>query len=208
MPRSDLDTGKLDYQSSDKVIITIELKRRKVEPGGLFGKAKGGQVMRTLIYKRTHTGDPDKNGRFGIHDCMRSVRTWGFEAVIGVGGSSAEPESHGLARKVNWIGIGPHKRPAAGKPGLIVTFDHFLLFESDGPSFPELAPKLANRMYSKNVRKVMNSLDRKELGEVGNILALAKDAPPSSAGGAGRVKISNKCVPLTPSAKAIKSCSS
>ncbi|MDP2603065.1 MAG: hypothetical protein Q8S00_10790 [Deltaproteobacteria bacterium] len=163
--------------------------------------------MRTLIYKRTHTGDPDKKGRFGIHDCMRSVRTWGFEAVIGVGGISAEPESHGLARKVNWIGIGPHKRAEAGKPGLIVTFDHFLLFECDGPSFPELAPKLANRMYSKNVRKVMNSLDRGEVGEVGNILALAKDAPPSSAGGAGRVTTSKKCVPRTPSAKAIKGCS-
>lgn len=164
--------------------------------------------MRTLIYKRTHPGDPDNKGRFGIHDCMHSVRTWGFEAVIGVGGIGAEPESHGLARKVNWIGMGPHKRAAADKRGLIVTFDHFLLFESDGPSFPELAPKLANRMYSKNVRKVMNSLDRKELEEVRKILALAKDAPPSSAGGAGGVTASKKCLPRTPSAKAIKNCSS
>jgi hypothetical protein len=162
--------------------------------------------MRTLIYKRTHPGDPDAEGRFGMKNCMGQVRTWGFEAVIGVGGIGAEPESHGLARKVNWIGIGPHKRARAGKPGLIVTFDHFLLFESDGPSFPELAPKLADRMYSKNVRTVMKSLDRRELGEVGNILALAKDAPPSSAGGAGRATTSRKCVPRTLSAKAIKGC--
>jgi len=24
---------------------------------------------RTLVYKRTHSGDPDPAGRFGIHDC-------------------------------------------------------------------------------------------------------------------------------------------
>lgn len=90
--------------------------------------------MRTLIYKRTHPGDPDAEGRFGIQDCMGRVRTWGFDAVIGVGGIGAEPESHGLARKVNWIGIGPHKRVETGKRGPVVTFDHFLLFESDGES--------------------------------------------------------------------------
>ena len=42
--------------------------------------------MRTLIYKRTHPGDPDEKGRFGICDCMGRVRAWDFEAVIGVGG--------------------------------------------------------------------------------------------------------------------------
>ena len=36
-----------------------------------------------LIYKRTHTGDPDKNGIFGINNCMGSVRDWEFYAVIG-----------------------------------------------------------------------------------------------------------------------------
>jgi hypothetical protein len=49
--------------------------------------------MRTLIYKRTHHGDPDPAGRFGIHDCMGRVRTWSLEAVIGVGGIGADPES-------------------------------------------------------------------------------------------------------------------
>ena len=39
--------------------------------------------MRTLIYKRTHPGDPDAKGRFGIYDCMGRVRAWDFEAVIG-----------------------------------------------------------------------------------------------------------------------------
>ena len=79
--------------------------------------------MRTLIYKRTHHGDPDVTGQFGIYDCMGRVRAWNFEAVIGVGGVGAEPTSHGLDGKVNWIGIGPHRRAVVGKRGPIVTFD-------------------------------------------------------------------------------------
>jgi hypothetical protein len=39
--------------------------------------------MRTLIYKRTHSGDPDpKAGVFGCNNCMNTVRGWGFDAVI------------------------------------------------------------------------------------------------------------------------------
>src|SRR5688572_21024013 len=107
--------------------------------------------MRTLIYKRTHPGDPDDAGRFGIFDCMGRVRSWGFEAVIGVGGLGPEPRSHSLDGKINWIGIGPHKR-ATGRRGPLVTFDHFVLFGSKGPDFERLAPALAERMYSRNIR--------------------------------------------------------
>ena len=82
--------------------------------------------MRTLIYKRTHHGDPDVTGQFGICDCMGSVRRWDFDAVIGVGGVGPEPRRYGLDGKVNWIGIGPHKKAAAGKRGPIVSFDHFI----------------------------------------------------------------------------------
>jgi hypothetical protein len=69
--------------------------------------------MRSLIYKRTHPGDPDAEGRFGIHGCTGQVRAWRFEAVIGIGGTGPEPRSYGLAGKVNWIRIGPHKRAGA-----------------------------------------------------------------------------------------------
>jgi hypothetical protein len=164
--------------------------------------------MRTLVYKRTHPGDPDAEGRFGIHDCMGQVRTWGFEAVVGVGGIGAEPESHGLAGKVNWIGIGPHRRAAAGKRGPMVTFDHFLFYGSGGPSFLERAPKLAGRMYSKNVRVLMDALNPGERRELDKLLALARDAPPSSAGGAGRMTASELCAPGTPSHKSVTDCSS
>jgi len=93
----------------------------------------------------------------------------------------AEPKSHGLAGKVNWIGLGPRRRAAAAKRAPIITFDHFLFFGSDGPSFLKLAPQLASRIYSKNVRVPMDRLDRRERVEVERLLALAKDAPPSSA---------------------------
>lgn len=165
--------------------------------------------MRTLIYKRTHKGDPGPEGWFGIHDCMGPVREWGFEAVIGVGGISAKPVKQGLAEKVNWIGIGARKTLAPGKRGPDVTFEHFRFYGSDGPRFQTLAPQLADRMlYSNNVRVLMNDLNQEEQGEVEKILDLARNHPPSFADAAGPVTTSNACVPRTPSAKSIKGCSS
>ncbi len=139
--------------------------------------------MRTLVYKRTHPGDPDPEGRFGIEDCMGQDRSWGFEAVIGVGGIGTEPRSHGLEGKVNWIGIGPRKTPLPGKRGPLVTFDHFLLFEAEGPDFLSLAPRLAERMYQQNVRTVMDDIDSAELAEIEELLSMARSAPPSRASG-------------------------
>jgi len=62
--------------------------------------------MRILIYKRTHTGDPDLKGRFGIHDCMGRVRDYDYDAVIGVGGIvSAEHARATLLAGANLIQI-------------------------------------------------------------------------------------------------------
>lgn len=138
--------------------------------------------MRTLVYKRTHHGDPDLAGQFGVYDCMGRVRAWNFEAVIGVGGIGSESMSYGLDGKVNWIGIGPHKRAAAGKRGPLVTFDRFLYLGADGPDFETLAPVLAHRIYSRNVRVVMKGFSAAEQAEVDKILALARNAPPSAGG--------------------------
>src|SRR5688572_25971831 len=118
--------------------------------------------MKTLVYKRTHHGDPDEQGVFGIHDCMGQVRAWDFEAVIGVGGLGPEARSHGIDGKVNWIGIGPHKTVVAGKRGPVVTFDQFVFYGADGPDFEKLAPVLAERIYSRNVRVVMNGFSATE----------------------------------------------
>ena len=137
--------------------------------------------MRTLIYKRTHNGDPDESGEFGIHDCLGRVRAWDFEAVIGVGGIGTEPVSHGLNGKVNWIGIGPHKRKVTGKRGPLVTFDRFIFYGARGPNFESLAPTLAERIYSKYVRVIMKGLSEAEQREVDAVLKLAKRAGPSDA---------------------------
>jgi len=43
--------------------------------------------MPTLVYKRTHNGDPDKDsGEFGCYNCMGRVRSLPFDSVIGVVG--------------------------------------------------------------------------------------------------------------------------
>jgi len=149
--------------------------------------------MRTLIYKRTHPGDPDPDGRFGIHDCMGRVRSWKFDAVIGVGGIGAEPRSHGLEGKVNWIGIGPHRRTVAGKRGPVVTFDHFWFRGPDGPRLDALAPRLAERIYSRNVRVLMNGLSEEERAEVATLLRLARNAAPSAIRDAPPAKAAKGC---------------
>lgn len=135
--------------------------------------------MRVLVYKRTHTGDPDAKGCFGVYDCMGRVRGYHFDAVIGVGGIGHEPQAHGIAGKVNWIGIGPHKVSVGGKSGPEVTFDHFRDFGADGPDFRELAPALAERMYANNARYLLHGFSEQELAEAVKITRLAVTAPPS-----------------------------
>jgi len=168
-------------------------------------------VMRTFIYKRTHCGDPDPEGRFGIHACMGEKRGLDFAAVIGVGGKTAKPEA--LVRKVNWIGIGAHEsgefNEKDGWP--IITFEHFLLFSPEGGEpameLAELAPELAARLYADSKHFLMNDLSETEQGEVEKILARAKHAPPS-ADGAAPVTTSKGCLSRTPPEKSIKGCSS
>ena len=40
-----------------------------------------------MIYKRTHNGDPDSTGVFGINDCMGRIRDRNYDAVNGTGGN-------------------------------------------------------------------------------------------------------------------------
>jgi len=109
---------------------------------------------------------------------MGSVRNWSFDAVIGVGGIGPEAEANGIAGKVNWLGIGPHKVTVSGKRGPEVTFDHFLDYGTGGPEFREIAPVLAGHMYASNVRSILH-LTREEHAEVMGILEAARDAQPS-----------------------------
>ena len=138
------------------------------------------RVLRTLIYKRTHCGDPDfETGEFGNNDCMGQVRGWLFDAVIGVGGIGREPERDRIAGKLTWVGIGPHKTGDPRRP--LVTFDHFLYYGESGPLLETMAPPLAGRMYGRNVRVILDSLSAEERLEAEKILDSARTAPPSPA---------------------------
>lgn len=135
--------------------------------------------MRVLIYKRTHHGDPDANGCFGAYDCMGAVRDRQYDAVVGVGGIGLEAQYSGIDGKINWIGIGPHKRYVKGKRGPEVVFDCFLDFGADGPAFHTLAPLLAARMYGDNVRCLLGGMSDAEQDEAEGIARMATGEPPS-----------------------------
>ena len=135
--------------------------------------------MRTLIYKRTHEGDPNpRTGVFGNHDCMGTVRGWEYDAVIGVGGAGREAERNGITRKLTWIGIGPHQSGDRRRPK--ATFDHFQYYGKKGLLLEEGAPTLARRMYSKNVRVIRDALTPEERLEVEKLLDRARKAPASA----------------------------
>ena len=136
-------------------------------------------IVRTLIYKRTHSGDPNPHaGVFGNHNYMGQVRGWQFDAVIGVGGTGKEPQENGIAGLLTWIGIGANKTGDLRRPH--VKFDHFLYFGERGRPLLEIAPRLADHVYGKRVRVMTSSsMSEAELAEVDAILRLARDAPPS-----------------------------
>jgi hypothetical protein len=135
--------------------------------------------MKTLIYKRTHTGDPaPETGVFGCHNCMGHVRGWRFDAAIGVGGIGAEAERNGIKGKLTWIGVGASKTGDHTKP--LVTFDHFVHFGEAGTLLRTVAPNLAKRMYDRNIRATTDSAFLPdECREVTSILDMARASGPS-----------------------------
>lgn len=142
--------------------------------------ASGSDLLnsRVLIYKRTHPGDPDANGQFGIYDCMGRVRDYSFGAVIGIGGISREPRSHGINGKINWIGVGPFTVRTTRRGNRVVKFrrSRFRLFEENGEDLSVKAPTLAKRMYAKHApRFLLASFSKSELREIKRIVAIVKD---------------------------------
>lgn len=136
--------------------------------------------MRILTYKRTHVGDPGSSGRFGINDCMGRVRSFRYDAVIGVGGTGYEPRSHGIDRKVNWVGINPKRvSHVSGYRGGIIEFEHFILLENDGPLLQSLAPNLARRIYSGG-RYILDSYSETEKAEAAAVIEWARHISSSS----------------------------
>lgn len=130
--------------------------------------------MRILTYKRTHVGDPDKSGCFGINDCMGRVRSFRYDAVIGVGGTGYEPRSYGIDRKINWVGINPKRvSHIPGYRGGVIEFEHFVLLESDGPLLQSLAPNLAKKIY-RGGRYILDTYSETEKAEAVAVIEWAR----------------------------------
>jgi hypothetical protein len=136
--------------------------------------------MRILVYKRTHVGDPNTTGVFGVSDCMGRVRAMKFSAVIGIGGVGSEPINAKIAGKITWIGVGARKKRVGGLRGPIVTFRHFVLFDRRGPFLDKIAPKLAARMYRRHAPRHVCNFVGAERAEIRAILKLAEDASKST----------------------------
>ena len=138
--------------------------------------------MKILIYKRTHTGDPDHNGVFGNEDCMGKVRNWDFDAVIGIGGKVPWNGHAGTKQKINWAGLEPKRLPAEHLRGDKIVFGHFALFEENGADIEVQYPKLFEYMYESRKRFDMSSdLPDDVFNEVTQILDSIKDTPASIA---------------------------
>ena len=157
--------------------------------------------MRILIYKRTHKGDPDRNGRFGVNTCMGSVRALEYDAVIGIGAVTAGARLQGIDGRINWIGIGPKKdwSPSAMRidpRGPQVRFEHFALWEDGGPPLHVEAPMLTRRFYEKNARFVLGGLSLKEQKEAEAILQLIHNfrGEPNQRARRSMTKSNNACV--------------
>ena len=137
--------------------------------------------MNTLVYKRTHRGDPNKSGVFGVYDCMGQVRGWNFNAVIGVGGKSPWRGHEGLAYRINWIGINPTKKIKAGLRGPLVTFQYFVLCDQNGPELKTVAPRLFKYMFEGKGKSRHHAMSRSLPGdiqaEITKLLTLAEKRP-------------------------------
>lgn len=131
--------------------------------------------MRILTYKRTHVGDPDHKGRFGINDCLGQIRDFDYQAVIGVGGIGEEPESYGIDRKINWVGIGPITHTGARdlRRAEIIEFEHFVLLDAAGPLLSSKAPNLARKIYGGS-HYILDSYSDVEKAEANSIILWAR----------------------------------
>ncbi|MCK7460151.1 hypothetical protein [Idiomarina aminovorans] len=127
--------------------------------------------MRILTYKRTHTGDPDNRGVFGINDCMGTVRNRVFDAVVGIGSETPWPDASEIAGKVTWVGVGPYRMHSSMHRGDLVAFEQFVLLDDQGPSFEQLAPKLSKRFYEGGARSILSSYSPAEKTEIQRLIA-------------------------------------
>ena len=125
--------------------------------------------MRILTYKRTHTCDPDKNGVFGVNDCMGKLRSLEYDSVLGVGGIGAEPRAFEIDGKFTWVGVYPTKTLGEWDAPM-VAFHRFILFDASGPKLHSLAPPLSKRMYQGKARYLLRGYSVSEQAEAEEVV--------------------------------------
>ncbi len=134
--------------------------------------------MKILIYKRTHKGDPDERGIFGINDCMGRIRD--YDAVIGIGGKAPWKDDQDIRHKINWVGLEPRWINAEGKRAQCVVFSNFELFEEKGLDIKANFPNLFNYIYDTQKRfEIPSELPEDVLKEVQQILKSVEKSKPS-----------------------------
>lgn len=126
--------------------------------------------MRILTYKRTHTGDPDNRGIFGINDCMGSIRNRKFDAVVGISSMHPWGDSKHISGKITWVGVGPFRFRLPDVRGDLITFERFVLLDGDDPNFSEISPNLARRFYIGNARSIISSYSKLEKDELNALI--------------------------------------
>ena len=62
------------------------------------------------------------------------------------GGKGPWRGHEGIAYRVNWIGLNPSKTDV-GLTGPHVTFEHFVLYDDNGPELQTVAPELFKHMF-------------------------------------------------------------
>jgi hypothetical protein len=129
-----------------------------------------------LIYKRTHTGDPDPYGTFGYGDCMGRIRGYAYDAVIGIGVSTPWPGDEGIADRITWVGVGPQQvgiHPTRGAP--LIRFKRWSVFDAKGKDLKDFAPRLAEYFYARHRRYFFSDGLREDIQrDIARILRLAK----------------------------------
>ena len=174
MPVSERSSWRLGRRFSSTDCIRI--RSCSIERTDISGSTT--RSMDTLIYKRTHTGDPNTLGVFGCHGCMGRVRRQRFDAVIGIGGKRPHRGSENIAFKITWVGIGPSKTESRrDSRGPLVEFEKFVLWDEAGRDVRDAAPKLFRYMFEdQHVRHVMSrSLAKEMQEEVAAILRFAEE---------------------------------
>jgi hypothetical protein len=134
--------------------------------------------MATLVYKMTHTGDPDSDlGWWGVSDCMGQVRGFPFDAVIGISGRSWWTNQTRRRGEIVWIGVGPEKVDEENR-GPVLRFARFRHFGEGEQILSEIAPELDKSMHFRRFR--LYAFSRIEEQEIEQILKLALKAGPSA----------------------------